>query len=167
MSVAQIPNIVTSLRIAGTFGLIFTSELDIWFYVLYIFTGITDVLDGFLARRLKVTSEFGARLDSVSDLREVLHPAIWIGAGAYLVLRVVAYIVAAVKFHKLASLHTHLNKIGVFLVFLVPLLIHTPIIGWLCAIIATVGIIATLQELIIHIRQKEYVTDVDDIKHEQ
>ena len=42
MTVASIPNIVTSLRIAGTFGLIFTRTFDIWFYVIYIFTGITD-----------------------------------------------------------------------------------------------------------------------------
>ncbi|MBR2477165.1 MAG: CDP-alcohol phosphatidyltransferase family protein [Clostridia bacterium] len=181
MSAASIPNIITSLRIAGTFGLIFTPEFDVWFYVLYIFTGITDILDGFVARKLKVTSEFGARLDSVSDLffyvtilckifrklQEILHPAIWVGAGAYLVLRVISYIIAAVKFHKLASLHTYLNKIGVFLVFLVPLLIHTEVIEWLCAIIAIVGIIATIEEIMIHIRRKEYATDIKDIKSDQ
>ena len=180
MSAANIPNIVTSLRIAGTFGLIFMKPFDVWFYVVYIFTGITDVLDGFLARRLKVSSEFGAKLDSVSDLffnvtvlckifpelLEVLPRIIWLGAGAFLVLRILSYIIAAVKFRKFASLHTYLNKTAVFLVFLVPLLLHTPIIVWLCAVIVAVGIIATAEEILIHIRRREYATDVKDLNAE-
>ena len=35
---------------------------------IYTFAGLTDVLDGWLARKTGRASEFGARLDSVADL---------------------------------------------------------------------------------------------------
>lgn len=41
---------------------------SIWFLVIYTFAGLTDVLDGWIARKTGSASEFGARLDSVSDL---------------------------------------------------------------------------------------------------
>jgi CDP-diacylglycerol--glycerol-3-phosphate 3-phosphatidyltransferase len=36
-------------------------------FVLYIIAGITDVLDGYLARKWKITSAFGRILDPVMD----------------------------------------------------------------------------------------------------
>ena len=76
MNAAYIPNIITALRIAGTFGLIFTKTFSPVFYIVYFFTGITDFFDGFLARRLKVTSEFGAKLDSIADMFFDMSPLI-------------------------------------------------------------------------------------------
>ena len=38
------------------------------FYVVYTFGGLTDAVDGTVARKLKLESEFGAKLDSVADL---------------------------------------------------------------------------------------------------
>lgn len=63
-----LPNFVTGLRMVGTFLLLFTKAFSPAFYVVYSICGISDVLDGFLARRTGATSEFGARLDSVADL---------------------------------------------------------------------------------------------------
>ena len=42
------------------------------FWVLYLIAGLTDMLDGFLARRWGVESKFGARLDSLADFVFVL-----------------------------------------------------------------------------------------------
>ena len=64
----HLPNCITALRIVGTAALIFTKPMSIWFYIVYCLTGITDVLDGFIARKFKLTSEFGAKLDSIADL---------------------------------------------------------------------------------------------------
>ena len=64
----NIPNIVTILRILGTLALLFVPFASKQFYIIYIFCGITDVLDGFLARQLKVSSDLGSKLDSISDL---------------------------------------------------------------------------------------------------
>lgn len=64
----NIANIVTVLRIIGTLSLLFmVPRSPVWLWV-YGLCGVTDVLDGFLARRLKIQSRFGSRLDSASDL---------------------------------------------------------------------------------------------------
>ena len=62
------PNICTMLRIVGTVGLLLIRPLTLPFYLLYTFCGITDVLDGTIARATNSTSEFGARLDGIADL---------------------------------------------------------------------------------------------------
>ncbi len=38
-----------------------------WSFILFVTAGITDILDGPLARRLKVTSSFGRRFDPLMD----------------------------------------------------------------------------------------------------
>ena len=95
------PNICTMLRIVGTVGLLLIRPLTLPFYLLYTFCGITDVLDGTIARATNSTSEFGARLDSISDLifyavmivkffpilLEVLPVWMWYCIGAVLVIR--------------------------------------------------------------------------------
>lgn len=177
MNVAYIPNCITILRLVGTFILIFTKPFTSLFYGVYFFTGVTDVLDGFLARKLKVTSEFGAKLDSVADvifnctiiikilpaLLDLLPVIIWYAVGLIVVLRVASYVIAAVKFRKFSSLHTFMNKITVFLVFVVPFFIHTEFIVPICAIICVLGILAIGEEMCIHLMKKEYSTDVKTI----
>lgn len=59
---------VTSMRMAASLFLLFFPLTSIWFLVIYTFAGLTDALDGWLARKSGRASEFGARLDSISDL---------------------------------------------------------------------------------------------------
>ena len=70
--VLTIPNILTLARIALIPLLFMTyfSNLDNAMplaALIFIFAGITDWLDGYLARRLNQTSKFGAFLDPVAD----------------------------------------------------------------------------------------------------
>ena len=68
MKFKHLPNYITLTRIAGTLWLIFIEPLSVLFYVVYSLCGLTDVVDGYLARKTSSTSELGARLDSVADL---------------------------------------------------------------------------------------------------
>lgn len=177
MNIAYIPNCITALRLVGTFILVFTKPFTLWFYILDFFTGVTDVLDGYLARKLKVSSEFGARLDSVADLAfnltmiikilpaviVILPSVIWYAVALIACFRVASYVIAAVKFRKMASLHTVLNKICGFLVFTVPFFVHTRIIVPLCFLICILGIMASIEELFIHLTKNEYSTNVKTI----
>ena len=63
-----IPNILTSLRIAGAITLIFLDPFSVAFFIVYGLSATTDVFDGFLARKFNATSKFGNILDSISDL---------------------------------------------------------------------------------------------------
>ena len=67
-SVKQLPNLMTMLRIVGTVVMAFLPPLCAAFYIVYTICGLTDVLDGWFARRFDAGSEFGAKLDSAADL---------------------------------------------------------------------------------------------------
>ena len=64
----NLPNSITVMRMVGTVSLLFTKPMSLCFYIVYTITGLTDVLDGFFARKFKVTSDFGAKLDSIAAL---------------------------------------------------------------------------------------------------
>ena len=38
------------------------------FYALYVSAGLTDMIDGIVARRTNTVSDFGARLDTIADI---------------------------------------------------------------------------------------------------
>ena len=64
----RIPNILSVSRIVLGLPLLLVEVMTMPFWVLYVIAGMTDMLDGFLARRWGVESKFGARLDSLAEL---------------------------------------------------------------------------------------------------
>jgi len=64
----HLPNILSSLRIVGAVALLSSDVSSILFGVLYIVCGISDIADGWLARKLKCVTGTGALLDSVADI---------------------------------------------------------------------------------------------------
>ncbi|MBR5307591.1 MAG: CDP-alcohol phosphatidyltransferase family protein [Clostridia bacterium] len=166
----SIPNYITAVRIIGALCLFFTPPLSSVFFVVYTLSGISDVLDGFMARKLGAVSEFGSRLDSASDI--IFYSAmitrlfpilwarlpifIWISVGIYAALRLAAYLVAALKFGRFASLHTLLNKASTLAVFFVPYLINGSFLTPYCAALCTLGIASSLEELVIHLKSDSY-----------
>lgn len=165
-----IPNIITLFRLIGTIGLLFIKPFSAVFYVVYSLCGLSDVLDGLIARMTRKTTEFGAKLDSVADiifysvtllrilpvLLEQLPDIIWYIVTGILVIRLLAYLVAAVKYHCFASLHTYLNKLTGAAVFTVPyFLMHAGDVI-VCFVVCVIAGIASLEELLIHAMSKEY-----------
>ena len=63
-----IANIVTGSRKIFSLPLLLVPLLSVWFYLLYLFCGLTDMIDGAIARKTGAVSKFGARLDTVADL---------------------------------------------------------------------------------------------------
>ena len=63
----QIANIVTVSRGILSVPLLFLPLSSVWFYTIYLFCGLTDMVDGRIARITGAASRFGARLDTVSD----------------------------------------------------------------------------------------------------
>ena len=64
----QLPNIITLLRIAGSFSLLLCDVTDVAFWLIYGLCGISDIADGWLARKLKCATKTGALLDSLADI---------------------------------------------------------------------------------------------------
>ena len=67
---AFVPNFITLLNLlSGGIAVIFAVKGDLSTAALFVFFGIFfDFFDGFLARKLKVSSEMGLQLDSLADL---------------------------------------------------------------------------------------------------
>lgn len=132
----QLPNLLSALRIILTAALFFLTGSK-WFIPLYILTGLTDILDGFLARKLNCSSAFGARLDSFADL--ILSGLITVYFYRYygnlltyysgylyalLAFKLFAIGVTFIKFKKVVIIHSYGNKIIGGLVFCLPLALN-------------------------------------------
>lgn len=166
----NIPNLITLLRFPGAIALLFLVPLTSIYFIVYTATGFTDVLDGFLARKMNLNSPFGAKLDSAADLlfysisivrllpklTKILPAYFWLIIGTIILCRLASYIISAVRFHRFASHHTLLNKFTGIFVFLVPYFLITPIKVEYCFAVCIVGILSTVEDLYIHITSKEY-----------
>ena len=164
----NLPNCITGLRIVGTLLLLVIEPLSGLFFVVYSLTGVTDVLDGFVARKTGCVTEFGSKLDSASDLLfygvmlirifpvmwERLPVEIWFAVGLTVLIRIISYSVAASNTGEFASLHTHMNKLSGFAVFCVPYVILGSYAVPVCSAVCMITALATAEELMIHLREK-------------
>jgi hypothetical protein len=64
----QLPNIITLLRIIGAISLLLCDVTGVVFWIIYALCGISDIADGWLARKLKCVTRTGALLDSLADI---------------------------------------------------------------------------------------------------
>ena len=60
-------NVITVIRILCSVALLFCQFPSPAFYYLYVTAGITDMIDGAVARKTNTVSEFGAKLDTAAD----------------------------------------------------------------------------------------------------
>ena len=61
---ARMANLITGTRILCSAALLICPAFSASFYVLYLMAGLTDMIDGAVARMTGTTSEFGAKLDT-------------------------------------------------------------------------------------------------------
>jgi CDP-diacylglycerol--glycerol-3-phosphate 3-phosphatidyltransferase len=148
--VRNLPNVISALRIAGSIGLLFCDVTGWPFWTLYVLCGISDMVDGWLARKLHAETKAGAILDSVADLSFVACCAIrllpllsipswlWIWAGIIVVIKIVNQVSALALFKRFCFPHTVANKLTGFLLFLaVPTMLRSIIPIAIVAVIAT------------------------------
>lgn len=171
--IVNLANAVTSLRLFGAIIILFLEPLGVPFYIVYTVCGISDGIDGTIARKMGTSSDFGARLDSVSDivfylvmfikimpvLLAIMPEWIWGLVGAVLIIRLAAYGVAFLKYNRMATIHTYMNKATGLLVFLIPYFLLLPFYTVMCAITAIVALVASAEELLIHLTNKKYQTE--------
>lgn len=82
----NIPNLLTTLRIIliiPTIGAMLVGEY-VTAFALFIFAGLSDCLDGFLARRFRWTSRYGAMVDPLADKLLLMSSFITLGLMGYL-----------------------------------------------------------------------------------
>ncbi len=152
------PNYITVLRFLGAFGLLFSDVGSVTFGVIYFACGLSDMVDGFLARRLHCESKTGALLDSLADLAFVVSCCIrlitvlvlphwlWFWGAAIVLIKVINQISAIVMYKKCLFPHTIANKAAGLLLFVgVPLTVFLESVVPM-VMIAVVATFAAVQE---------------------
>ena len=84
-----LPNLISMIRLAGVpvfLWLVLGPEADGWALALLMVSGITDFLDGWLARRLNQTSVVGQILDPVADRLYILAVVVGLAPGLHKML---------------------------------------------------------------------------------
>ena len=152
----QLPNIITLLRIAGSISLLLCDVTNVVYWIIYGLCGISDIADGWLARKLKCVTKKGALLDSVADICFVaccawkllpileLPQWLWLWAGVIVAIKVVNQLSALVMYGRCCFPHTTANKTTGFLLFIavpVTFISVVPII-----IVAAVATFAAIEE---------------------
>ena len=146
----HLPNILSSLRMVGAIALLLSNVSSSPFWMLYIVCGISDIADGWLARKLKCVTKTGALLDSLADFCFVaccawklllileLPQWLWLLAGVIVAIKVVNQLSALVMYGRCCFPHTTANKWAGFLLF-----IAVPMTFWSIIPISIVAVVAT------------------------
>ena len=145
-------------RIVLCLPLLLVDAMTMPFWVLYLIAGVTDMLDGFLARRWGVESKFGARLDSLADFVFVLvvgyklfpwlklPTALWMMIGLIAMVKMVNAISSYMVKHKIEFLHTKANKLTGFFLFIGMMTIGQSYFIPVAWMIACIALFAAIQE---------------------
>ena len=154
-----IANIITSNRIIFSLPLLFIPLSSAWFCALYLLCGFTDMIDGTIARKTGAVSKFGARLDTISDLvfmfvcsikiLPILHIPVWLWIWISLIalIKILNIAFVFIDKKKLISIHSVLNKITGFTLFLLPLTLSFVNITYSVATICVLATVAVIQEV--------------------
>ena len=147
-------------------------------FTLFLFISYsTDMIDGFLARRLKITSARGSQLDSFGDQitftigligllifeYEFIRKnclIILIAFSPYLIQMVIAYL----KYGKATAFHTYFAKLSAFVqaVFILVSLFFEPIYSLFYSMIV-IGLLETIEEITLIFMYDEWAADVKGI----
>jgi CDP-diacylglycerol--glycerol-3-phosphate 3-phosphatidyltransferase len=151
-------NTITFFRIAASIVLLFCPVSSPAFYVVYIAAGLSDMLDGLVARKTDTVSKLGARLDTMADfvfvvvclikLLPVLHIPAWLYAwiGIIALIKVVNIISGFAVQKTFMAAHSAMNKATGVLLFLLPLTIPAVPLRDSAIVICAAATFAAIQE---------------------
>ncbi len=151
-------NIITGIRIVFSAFLLFCPAFSPAFFLLYIAAGVSDMIDGAVARKTGTVSEFGSRLDTIADIvfaavclfkmLPVLDVPIWL----YIWIAVIAFIKLAniaagyIRQKEFISVHSLINKMTGGLLFVFPLTLAFIDLRYSAAVVCMVATAAAIQE---------------------
>ena len=154
----NIANIITGSRIVFSIAILFIPPFAPMFYVLYGAAGLTDMIDGTVARKTNTVSAFGAKLDTIADFIFVavclikLLPILdipvwlWIWIAAIALIKVINMISGYVTQKKWIAPHTIMNKVTGALCFLLPLTLSFIDLKYSAIFVCAVATFAAIQE---------------------
>lgn len=151
-------NIITGSRILLSLLLLLFRPFSPAFLTVYLLTGITDMLDGPVARKTGTASELGERLDTAADICffaaafymvfPEIHIAGWLWVWVIIIalLKVFLIFYSLAKNKKLPSVHSKANRAVGVLLFIFPLTLSFLNASVSSALLCALASFAALQE---------------------
>ena len=154
----HIANAVTGLRILGSILLAFVPVFSVSFYAVYMTCGLSDMVDGTIARKTNSSNSLGANLDTVADFLFAavslvkLLPYIPVPVWLWIWIVAIALIKAAniglglIRNKRLVSVHSAMNKVTGLLLFLFPLTLGSIELKYSAVIVCSIATFSAVQE---------------------
>ena len=151
-------NIITGIRILCSISLLFVPVFSPAFYVLYLIAGVSDMVNGTVARKTGTVSEFGSKLDTTADfvlvavclikLIPVLHIPSWLIVWITIIalIKMINIIVGYVMYKEFVAVHTVMNKVTGILLFILPLTLTFIDLKYSGAFVSAVATFAAIRE---------------------
>ena len=151
-------NFITIIRILCSLALLFFMPLSLPFYALYTAAGLSDIFDGWIARKTNTATEFGAKLDTLADivfaavvlimLLPILELPLWmIGwIGVIALIKLVNIVIGFIRQKEFISVHSVMNKVTGGLLFVFPLTLTWIDLRYSAAFVCAVATIAAVYE---------------------
>lgn len=151
-------NSITLVRILCSIAILFCPMFSVAFYSLYIAAGLTDIVDGWVARRTHTVSELGSKLDTIADITFVIAclikliplmdiPAwlyVWIGIIA--LIKIINMVSGFVVQKQFVAVHSVMNKITGILLFVFPLTNSFIDLRFSAIVVCIIATFAAIQE---------------------
>ena len=151
-------NAITIFRMAASIVLLFCPVFSPIFYALYLIAGLSDMVDGIIARKTNSVSEFGSRFDSIADfvfvavclikILPVMDIPIWLYVWTAVIffVKIINIISGYVMQKKYVAVHTTMNKATGVLLFMLPLTLTIVPLNYSGIPICSVATFAAIQE---------------------
>lgn len=146
----HLANLVTGCRILCSVGMLFCPMFSPSFWAMYLIGGLTDMVDGTIARKTNSVTDFGSKLDSVADLvfvtaacfklLPVVHLPGWIWCWVILIG------IMRIRKGKLLLEHTVWNKVTGMLLFLLPLTLPFLDVRYSACVVCMIATISALHD---------------------
>ena len=151
-------NTITGIRIVLSITLLFFPALSPAFFVLYVAGGLSDMIDGAVARRTGTVSEFGSRLDTFADivfaavcqikLLPVLDVPVWLYIWTAVIAMIKLFNIAIgyIRQKEFTAVHSVMNKVTGGMLFLFPLTLTVINLKYSAVVVCAVATTAAIQE---------------------
>lgn len=151
-------NIITSIRILCSIAILFCPAYSVAFYALYITAGVSDMIDGWVARKTNTASALGAKLDTIADIIFVvacllkLLPVVDIPTWLYVwisiivLIKIINIVSGYVVQKQFVAIHSLMNKVTGVLLFLLPLTFSFVELKYSAAVVCVFATFSAVQE---------------------
>jgi len=157
----NLPNIISASRGIAAIAMLFFPVFSTPFWILYCWGGVSDMIDGPIARKMNKASELGSRIDSITDILFLVSSAIlilpvislpiwiWIWVAAIGVFKATFITLKTYRHRQLEVPHTTMNKLTGLLLFCLPFTLNFIVSAVPEAVICIIASASILEDVLI------------------